>query len=284
MKSRTGTLVRLVRRASEKFTGAGGGVGARGCGASGSFGACGVVESVNFPGMGWGLRSLTGVLTVLVGAGVGGCGLVRQRAGAGAGDGVVEDMRRGRRPMGQVMVVDEAKRFVLVRSPLAASAPAESTLVVKSPSGAATTGRIKVSPERDRSRLAADIVEGAPKLGDIVFFETREKVISMEPPPGGGGEVGAGVGASGVVRAAGDGAGAAGVAAEAGAKPAVPSGEPAAGSGAGGAAELPPLGEPSGPREAIPDFPGLEPLPEGGRPPGVGGLPEALPEPGLPDA
>lgn len=219
--------------------------------------------------MGWGLRSLTGVLTVLVGAGVGGCGLVRQRAGAGAGDGVVEDMRRGRRPMGQVMVVDEAKRFVLVRSPLAASAPAESTLVVKSPTGAATSGRIKVSPERDRSRLAADIVEGAPKLGDIVFFETREKVISMEPPPGGGGEAGAGAGASGV---------------EAGAKPAVPSGEPALGSGAGGAAELPPLGEPSGPREAIPDFPGLEPLPAGVRPPGVGGLPEALPEPGLPDA
>jgi len=245
----------------------------------GWFGACGVGESVKFLEMGWGIRFLMVVLTVLVGAGGGGCGLMRRRAAAGHGDALVDDMRRGRRPMGQVMVVDEAKRFVLVRSPLATSLAVDSTLVVKSPGGGATTGRIKVSPERDRSRLAADIVEGAPKLGDIVFFETREKVVSTEPPPGGGGG-GGGPGPAGAAGAVGggDGAGATG-AGDAVVVPVLPSGGVGTGGGVSGPGELPPLGEPSGPREMIPEFPGMEPVPSGGRWPGAGEAPEALPEP-----
>ena len=208
------------------------------------------------------------VLTVLMGAGGVGCGLLRGKAKAGQ-EGIWDDMRRGRRPMGQVMLVDEGKGFVLVRSPLASATPVDTTLVVKARGTAATTGRIRVSPERDKSRLAADITEGAPKLGDIVFFETQEKVVSTAPPPGGPGEAPALPGAGGGRE-------------EAGLR--LPAVMPPAGDGGGGAAELPPLGEPSGPREVIPDFPGLEPVPSSGRPGEPGEMPESLPEPAAPDA
>jgi hypothetical protein len=156
--------------------------------------------------------------------------------------------------MGQVVVVEADRGFVLVRSPLAASAQADGELVVKAQWTAETTGRLRVSPERKRNMVAADIASGAPKVGDVVYFLSEEKVVSTAPPPAeaGSAPVVAGGAASGVPAG--------------GAALTLPDvmPPPVAGSGGAGAGELPPLGEPSGPREAIPDFPGLEPLPEAG--------------------
>jgi hypothetical protein len=152
--------------------------------------------------------------------------------------------------MGQVVVVDGEKGFVLVQSPLAASAVPDGELVVKAQGTAETTGRLKVTPERSRNRFAADVLEGSPKVGEVVFFETTEKVVSTVPPP-----AEAGVGSLPAGTAGTRGAVESGLPAEV---------SPAAGPGGGSGRELPPLGEPSGPREFIPDFPGLEPLPPAG--------------------
>ncbi|MFN0128394.1 MAG: hypothetical protein ACKV19_17105 [Verrucomicrobiales bacterium] len=205
------------------------------------------------------------LVLALSGTGVG-CGLLRRQRG-GDSEGVVEDMRRGRRPMGQVAVVEVGRGFVLVRSPLAATTEAESELVVKSRGSAETVGRLKASPERKRNMVAADIVEGAPKVGDVVFYVSGERVVSTVPPP----VEGAVEGAAGV-------SGGIGIATEAGG--ALSAGDEWVGptsSGSGSAGHgLPPLGEPSGPLEVIPDFPGLEPVPGGG---GV----EPLEEPVIPE-
>jgi hypothetical protein len=147
--------------------------------------------------------------------------------------------------MGQVVAVQEGAGFVLVRSPLAGVTLPDRMLVAKSPGTAAVTGKLRVTPERKQNRIAADIVEGAPKTGDVVFFQTEEKVVSMEAPPAEGVSMDPAV-----------------PAAVGGGDPAAPgpaavvNGEvpaPMAGH------DLPPLGEPSGPREAIPDFPGIDP-------------------------
>jgi hypothetical protein len=160
--------------------------------------------------------------------------------------------------MGQVVVVDGEKGFVLVRSPLAASAVPDGVLVVKAQGTAATTGRLKVSPERSRNQFAADVLEGSPKVGEVVFFETTERVVSTAPPPA---EAGVGSLPAGTAGAVAGGAVEGGLPAEVSPGP-----EP----GGGGGRDLPPLGEPSGPREFIPDFPGLEPLPPAGVAPAGG--------------
>jgi hypothetical protein len=133
--------------------------------------------------------------------------------------------------MGQVTMVDTERGFVLVRSPLAAQVAAESRLVIRTAEGAGSMAQLKVSPERKRNMIAADILEGVPAVGAVVFFPTTEKVVSTEPPRLEAYDVGAAdLGGGG---GAGRGAG-------------------------GGADELPPLGEPSGPVEQVPDFPDLE--------------------------
>lgn len=185
--------------------------------------------------MGWVERYVSMALGVaVVTAGVG-CGLMRRRPAAADGS-VGRDMREGRRPMGQVTMVDAERGFVLVRSPLAAQVAAESRLVIRTAEGAGSMAQLKVSPERKRNMIAADILEGVPAVGAVVFFPTTEKVVSTEPPRLEAYDVGAadlGGGGSG--------------------------GDVAAGSEVGGGAdELPPLGEPSGPVEQVPDFPDLE--------------------------
>ncbi len=195
-----------------------------------------------------------------------GCGASRGK-GRISGESLVDDMRRGRRPMGQVVLVEARDGFVLVRTPLAASTSAERELVVKAQGSATTTGRLKVTPERKRNMVAADIVEGEPKVGDVVFYLTNERVVSMAPPAA---EPGTAAGRP--VGGAGFGGAGFGEGLE-------PDGS-AYGEGASGGwqeGDLPPLGEPSGPRELVPDFPGLEPLPEGG-------LDEFSPDHEAPDA
>ena len=200
-------------------------------------GACGCVDSVESRQMGWVQRYVSVALGLaVVTAGVG-CGLMRRRPGASDGS-VGRDMREGRRPMGQVTMVDTERGFVLVRSPLAAQVAAESRLVIRAGEEAGSTAQLKVSPERKRNMIAADILEGVPVVGAVVFFPTTEKVVSTEPPR----LEAYGVGAADL---GGGGSG----------------GAVAGGSGADGSLaddELPPLGEPSGPVEQVPDFPDLE--------------------------
>ena len=197
--------------------------------------------------MGWVQRYVSVALGLaVVTAGVG-CGLMRRRPGASDGS-VGRDMREGRRPMGQVTMVDTERGFVLVRSPLAAQVAAESRLVIRAGEEAGSTAQLKVSPERKRNMIAADILEGVPVVGAVVFFPTTEKVVSTEPPrleAYGVGAADLGGGGSGGAVAGG----------------AVAGGAVAGGSGADGSLaddELPPLGEPSGPVEQVPDFPDLE--------------------------
>ena len=186
------------------------------------------------------------------------CGLLRRKTPP-RDNRLVEDMRHGRRPMGQITWLNPGGTFVHVRSPLASAAGAEATLVVKSRDGT-TTGKLKVSPEHKKNVLAADIVEGSPKAGDVVFFQTAEKAVSTAPPPedfAAAEQAGSGTSAS-----------AAGLTDGLTPSPAVPasvfSSDPAPAGGMSAEA-LPPLGEPSGPREIVPDFPGLSELPEPGQ-------------------
>lgn len=180
------------------------------------------------------------MLTLGLAAAGPGCGLLRRQATA-PDDRFVRDMRQGRRPMGQVVLVEAALGFVMVQSPLASMAQPDAMLVVRAQGSAAVTGRLKVTPERQKNRIAADIIEGTPKVGEVVYFPTEEKVVSTVPPP-----ADPGAGAGGLDAAV--------------SQPAA--GLPAVGGGSGDAGALPPLGEPSGPREIIPELPGLEPLPE----------------------
>lgn len=181
--------------------------------------------------MGWVQRYVSIALGVAVlTAGVG-CGLMRRRPATSDGS-VGRDMREGRRPMGQVTMVDTDRGFVLVRSPLAAQVAAESRLVIRAGEEAESTAQLKVSPERKRNMIAADILEGVPVVGAVVFFPTTERVVSTEPPrleAYGVGAADLGGGGSGGMEA-----------------------------GGSGPDELPPLGEPSGPVEQVPDFPDLE--------------------------
>lgn len=211
------------------------------------------------------------VLSVSLGAAGVGCGLMRRR-GAPADDRFVEDMRHGRRPMGQVVVVELDKGFVLVQSPLASVTSPEATLVVKAQGTAVTTGTVKVTPERKKNRIAADIVEGTPKIGDVVFYRSEEKVVSTAPPPSDPGQ-GAMTGGERPGTSV-----AAGVMSRMGEPGSVPE---VTGLEAGAVGDLPPLGEPSGPREVVPDFPGLDPLPP---PVGGPGALEEIPEPADPAA
>ena len=69
--------------------------------------------------------------------------------------------------VGEVSVVDERKRFVLI--------DLQSNLYVPEPGvrlrtlrNATETAKLKVAPERKRPFIAADVIEGDPAMGDEV--------------------------------------------------------------------------------------------------------------------
>jgi hypothetical protein len=164
-----------------------------------------------------------------------GCGLLRKRP-VKRDDSHVREMLDGRRPIGQIAMLDREHEFVLIRSPLPESLKEKTMLVARDAAGS-TTGKLKVSPEKKRTFLAADITEGSPKMGDVVFVPSDAKLTSTAPPPD---------------------------AAKPPSRMAIDiSSVPPPASAIPSAADesLPPLGQPSGPAEAIPE------LPEGGEPP-----------------
>lgn len=161
-----------------------------------------------------------------------------------------DDMRDGKRAMGEVTIVDRGGRFVWLRTPLSGGVSPETRLVIRSQVDGSVTAKLTTSPERKRLYVAADVTEGEPKVGDAVFFATSAKPISTAPPS-------------------------LGIAPETTAAP-TDDGPPSESSGPAGAlpfsmsdvpppdatspsSNLPPLGLPSGPHEDVPEF---APLPE----------------------
>ena len=102
---------------------------------------------------------MTGTLTL--GLALGGCGSIGRRTTAPkmAGPRAIN--------VGEVAVVDKERRFVLIdlESSLYVPAPGAALRTLQ---GSTETARLKVSPERKRPFIAADILDGEPKVGDRV--------------------------------------------------------------------------------------------------------------------
>jgi hypothetical protein len=70
--------------------------------------------------------------------------------------------------VGEIAVVDEEKRFVLVDLDSNLYVPLPGTQL-QSRNAAGKVARLKASPEQERPFIAADIVEGDPAVGDEVW-------------------------------------------------------------------------------------------------------------------
>ena len=71
-------------------------------------------------------------------------------------------------PVGEIAVVDEEKRFVLIDLDSNLYVPSPGT-VLRSKNAAGETARLQASPEQKRPFIAADIVDGEPAVGDEVL-------------------------------------------------------------------------------------------------------------------
>jgi hypothetical protein len=112
---------------------------------------------------------LMGMLAV---GGLTGCGAVRNFLPARK-SGVpemshTERMRRGLTAMGSIYLVDAKQGFVLIQVGTAQGMPEEAELIAVTAVG--ETARLRLTPERRRNLIAADIVSGTPVRGQSVFF------------------------------------------------------------------------------------------------------------------
>ena len=73
----------------------------------------------------------------------------------------------GPRVVGEVTVVDEEKRFVLIDLESNLYVPAPGT-ALRTTNAQGETSHLKASPEQKRPFVAADIVDGDPAVGDQV--------------------------------------------------------------------------------------------------------------------
>ena len=69
--------------------------------------------------------------------------------------------------VGEIAVVDEEKRFVLIDLDSNLSVPAPGT-ALRSINATGKSAHLKASPEQKRPFIAADIVDGEPAVGDKV--------------------------------------------------------------------------------------------------------------------
>ena len=129
-------------------------------------------------------RSLLVIFTVFVSFASSGCGLLRKKPKAQENE-LWSEMRAGTRPMGQVSMVSRTGGFILVRTPLLTATQAEQSLIVRDSTGS-LTGKAKVTPESKKPFLVADIAEGTPKVGDLVFYTGPHKAtqtpLTLTPP------------------------------------------------------------------------------------------------------
>jgi hypothetical protein len=70
--------------------------------------------------------------------------------------------------VGEVAVVDERKRFVLIDLQSNLYVP-EPGVTLRTMRDATETAKLKVTPERKRPFIAADVIEGQPAVGDEVM-------------------------------------------------------------------------------------------------------------------
>jgi hypothetical protein len=70
--------------------------------------------------------------------------------------------------VGEIAFVDSKRRFVLIdlQSNLYVPAPG---VVLRSRNSSAETARLQVGSEQKRPFIAADIIDGAPEVGDLVI-------------------------------------------------------------------------------------------------------------------
>ncbi len=85
----------------------------------------------------------------------------RTRPAAAASAAVVPSV------VGEIAVVDEEKRFVLIDLDSNLYVPPPGA-ALRSTNAAGKTAHLKASPEQKRPFIAADIVDGAPAVGDEV--------------------------------------------------------------------------------------------------------------------
>jgi hypothetical protein len=69
--------------------------------------------------------------------------------------------------VGEIALVDEANRFVLIDLASSLYVP-EPGVLLRAKNASRETARLKTAPERKRPFVAADIVDGEPKVGDQV--------------------------------------------------------------------------------------------------------------------
>jgi len=69
--------------------------------------------------------------------------------------------------VGEVALVDEANRFVLIDLASSLYVP-EPGVLLRAKNASGKTARLKTAAERKRPFVAADIVDGEPKVGDQV--------------------------------------------------------------------------------------------------------------------
>ena len=72
------------------------------------------------------------------------------------------------RVVGEIAVVDEEKRFVLIDLQSYLYVPPPGT-ALSSTNAAGETAHLKASPEQKRPFIAADIIDGEPAVGDQVM-------------------------------------------------------------------------------------------------------------------
>ena len=107
------------------------------------------------------------------------CGLFRKPAGDRERN--VRDVRAGRARFGQVAAVNPTRQFVVVRTAFGPLVDEGGLLVTRR--GAERSARLVISPEKNRSHVTADIRDGAPEVGDLVFMVPSAESDEPGAPP-----------------------------------------------------------------------------------------------------
>lgn len=82
--------------------------------------------------------------------------------------------------IGLVELVNPEQRFVLVRTEGAVKIPLGDQIITLDATGA--QAKLKVTPERKQNFLTADIIEGQPKVGNLVIHRPGQQAAKPAPP------------------------------------------------------------------------------------------------------
>ncbi len=134
------------------------------------------------------------MLSLALGLSLAGCGILDRKD-----DGKIEGSENSPEGetflIGLVELVNPDQRFVLIRTQSKVNIPAGHILSTLDATGA--RGRIKVSPEKKPNLITADIIEGNPRIGNIVSYQPKmqgaqtpaspaapsDQPMPLQPPP-----------------------------------------------------------------------------------------------------